>query len=347
MTPTTPNPAINLAISLLPVVTFLGALIALDSFKLVRFRWVFLAIMLGSVMAAATLWLSYFNIGQLDVSIPTYTRYVAPVLEETLKSIFVIFLITRKRVGFIVDTAIYGFAIGTGFALVENVYYFKFFADPEPLLWILRGFGTAVMHCVATSTMGIVSKLLMDRYSRVTIRLFLPGLFLPGLLLAVVIHSLYNHLFIAQWVSPVAILVAFLFGFPVVFNASGHATREWLGVRFDTDAELLEMIKTGRITESRVGAYLKTLQSRFPGEVVADMLCMLRLHLELSIRAKGMLLMHEAGFKVPRDPEVEASFRELKFLEKSIGKTGLLAIKPVLNYGDKDLWQLYMVSEHG
>ena len=32
---------------------------------------------------------------------------------------------------------------------------------------------------------------------------------------------------------------------------------------------------------------------------------------------------------------------------KSIGKTGLLAIKPVLNYGDKDLWQLYMVGQQG
>ncbi len=342
MSSTTLNSFISLSVSLLPVIAFLVVLITLDSFKLVRFRGVVYAILLGCVMAVASLWLSTWLIGQLDASNTVYTRYVAPVVEETLKALFVIYLIARRRVGFMVDASIFGFAIGTGFALVENVYYFKFFADPNPVLWVIRGFGTAVMHGMATAIMAIVTKQLCDRASCKKVHLFLPGLFV-----AFLIHSSYNHFFLSPVVSPIAMLVLLPAVIMIVFRASENATREWLGVRFDTDAELLDMITTGRVTESRVGTYLQSLQSTFPGEVVADMLCMLRIHLELSIRAKGMMLMREVGFKVPRDPEIEDSFKELKFLEKSVGKTGLLAIKPILNYRDHDLWQLYMIGEHG
>jgi hypothetical protein len=116
-------------------------------------------------------------------------------------------------------------------------------------------------------------------------------------------------------------------------------------VRFDTDAELLDMINTGKTSETRVGEYFKSLQSRFSGEVVADMLCMLRIHLELSVRAKGMLLMKEAGFKVPPDPDIEERITELRYLEKSIGKTGRFAISPILNMSDKELWELHMLGK--
>ena len=105
------------------------------------------------------------------------------------------------------------------------------------------------------------------------------------------------------------------------------------------------MVNTGKTQESRVGAYFESLRSRFPGELVVDMVCMLRLHLELSIRAKGILLMREAGFKVQPEPEIEERLRELKYLEKSIGKTGRMAVAPIFNMNDHDIWQLYMLGK--
>ena len=48
------------------------------------------------------------------------------------------------------------------------------------------------------------------------------------------------------------------------------------------------MLTTGEISESRIGLYLTSLQSRFPGTVVVDMFCYLRLHTELALRAKGI-----------------------------------------------------------
>jgi hypothetical protein len=89
------------------------------------------------------------------------------------------------------------------------------------------------------------------------------------------------------------------------------------------------------------------LKAHFPGEAVADMLCLLRIQAELAIRAKGLLLAREAGLEVPVGDDVRASLAELRYLEKSIGRTGLLALKPVLRQTGRDLWQVYLLEEAG
>ena len=78
--------------------------------------------------------------------------------------------------------------------------------------------------------------------------------------------------------------------------------------------------------------------------MVADLLCYLRLYTELALRAKGMLMMRENGFDSPLDERTEAKFAEMRYLEKSIGRTGLLAVRPLLHMSHKDLWQLYMLE---
>jgi RsiW-degrading membrane proteinase PrsW (M82 family) len=331
---------IKVAVSLLPVFIFLAALIFLDSYKLVKFRSVLQTIGVGCVVALVCFFFNGWLSKLLSVEFKLFTRYVAPVTEELLKAVFLIYLMKAKKVGFMVDAAIYGFAIGAGFSFIENVFYLRAIEDPNILIWIIRGFGTAVMHGGATAIFGIISKNLSERKSSEGLLIFL-----PGLVAAIVTHSFYNHFFL----PPLIITLSFLIILPlliiVIFAQSERATRTWLGVGFDTDMELLAMITTGKISETRIGMYLQSLKARFPGEVVADMLCLLRIHLELAIRAKGILLMRETGFKVTSDPEIKEKFEEIKYLEKSIGKTGKLAILPFLHTSSRDLWQLYMLGK--
>ena len=54
-----------------------------------------------------------------------FARYLAPLVEEALKALWIAVLLRRGRVGFLVDAAILGFAVGAGFALVENVEYLR------------------------------------------------------------------------------------------------------------------------------------------------------------------------------------------------------------------------------
>ena len=57
------------------------------------------------------------------------------------------------------------------------------------------------------------------------------------------------------------------------------------------------------------------------------------------------ILMRDAGFDVPVDPSIGETFEELSYLERSIGRTGKLAIMPVLRWSSRDLWQLYMLGK--
>jgi hypothetical protein len=169
--------------------------------------------------------------------------------------------------------------------------------------------------------------------------------FLPGLAIATVLHSIFNHFLVGPTLTTALILVALPIFFVGVFNISEGRTREWLGTGFDTDAELLETINAGRVSDSRIGTYLAELRDRFPSETVVDMVCLLKLRLELSIRAKGILLAREAGFEVPGDPDMEGRFEELEHLEEGIGRTGLLALSPLFHFSDRDLWQYHMIGK--
>ncbi len=330
---------IKIAISLLPVFAFLSALIFLDSYKLVKLRSILLTILFGCLAAGLCAVINSWLSGIFLLEFKFFTRYVAPIVEETLKAIFLIYLIRAEKVGFMVDAAIFGFAIGAGFATIENIFYLQKIQDADVLVWIVRGFGTAIMHGTTTAIFGIISKNFSDKYSSKKVHIFS-----TGLAAAILIHSFYNHFSL----PPILITLYFVVGLPLVivfvFDLSEQTTRKWLGVGFDTDVDLLEVITTGDILESRIGKYLESLKSRFPGAVVADMLCYLRIHLELAVRAKGILLMRQSGFDPAFDPEIKTKFEELDYLRKSIGKTGKLAILPFLRTSNRDLWQLYLID---
>jgi RsiW-degrading membrane proteinase PrsW (M82 family) len=332
-----------IAVSVLPVFLFLGALVLIDSYKLVSLRAILLSVLAGVVAALASfgvhLWLAHaFSLDLARSS--NYVKYVAPIVEESLKAAFVVYLLRSSRVGFVVDAAIQGFAIGTGFGFLENLYYVLVSADATFWTWIVRGFGTAIMHGGTTAIMAMMSKTLHGRLER-----FRPHVLLPGLAVAVALHSLYNHFWLHPLLATALIVLVFPYVSIAVFQRSERETEAWLGAGFDTDQELLRVIHSGHVSETPVGSYLKTLRSRFPAEVIVDMLCLLRLRAELSIRAKGILMMREAGFETEPDPKLQNTFEELRYLEKSIGRTGLLAIDPFLHTSTRDLWQLNMLHE--
>ena len=335
----TGNLVIHTLLGLLPVSCFLGALVYLDSYKLVAMRWILGTIGLGCIAGI----LSYpLNVGArelLDIEFLTLTRYVAPFIEEALKGLIIVVLIRRNRIGFPVDAAIFGFAIGAGFAIFENLYYLQAVPDMRLGTWIVRGFGTAIMHGGATAILAIASHTLMGQHPTKGMLMLL-----PGFVVAVVAHSVYNHFFLMPIVNTLIVFASLPVLFTIVFQQSEKAISEWLGMSFDADAELVELINSGDFSTSKIGLYLQSLTERFEGPVVVDMLCYLRLHKELAMRAKGLLMMREQGFMDKPGEETKAKLEELRFLVSSVGPTGLLAIKPFLRMSRKDLWQFYMLS---
>jgi hypothetical protein len=75
------------------------------------------------------------------------------------------------------------------------------------------------------------------------------------------------------------------------------------------------------------------------------MFCLLQLDLELSIRVKGMLMARDAGLEVPVDDRIRARLSERTYLEKAIGRTGLMALRPLQVTGDRDQWHRYLLKQ--
>lgn len=331
--------AVALAFSVLPVFLFLGALVLLDSYKLIPLRAILLAVAAGSVAAVAGYAVNSWLRPALALDLAHFSMYVAPVVEELLKAIYVVWLIRRSKVGFVADAATYGFAVGTGFAFVENVLLLQSYPSATIWAWIVRGFGTALMHGGTTAIVAMMTRTLQKRATG-----FRPQAVLPGLAAAMLLHSLYNQFLVSPLLATALIVMVLPSIMVVLFQKSERETRTWLGTGFDMDQELLRVTRAGAVSDTPVGQYLKELRTSFPPEIIVDTMCLLRLRAELGVRAKGMLLLREAGFEAAADPSLPAKLQEMRYLERSIGRTGMRALKPFIQISSQDLWQLNLLD---
>jgi RsiW-degrading membrane proteinase PrsW (M82 family) len=239
---------IGIGLSIVPVVSFLLVLVFLDSYKLLRLRHLLMAIAAGALVAVGSYFVNVPILQSGFVSKQVFVRYLAPLIEETGKALICVALFRMNRIGFMVDAAIYGFAVGAGFACVENIYYLQAISDANVATWLVRGFGTAIMHGGATAIFCLLTRNALDRWTNHSIL----ALF-PGLLAAYVLHSAYNHFILPPVVSALLLIAVLPIVFMAVFQQSEKLTRDWLGVGFDTDQELLGLILAGEISNSKVG----------------------------------------------------------------------------------------------
>lgn len=322
-----------------PVCIFLGSLLYVDSYKLVRLSRVLQLIAAGGAAAALSYLINRQILEGALADRQMLTRFVAPAIEEALKFLPLLLMLRSKRLGFVIDAAICGFAAGAGFAVIENLYYLSAISGRGIPFWIVRGFGTAVMHGGTTAIAAMLTKTLQQRRESDSIVLAL-----PGLLLAFTIHALFNQFYLSPLVSAVVVILVLPPLMVLLFAVSERHLQAWIGTGFDRDAALLEAIRSDDFASSRHGRYLQSLREHFDGPVVADMLCYLRLYSELSIRAKGVLMLRENGLPVLPDAATGAKLAELRYLRAAIGRTGQLAISPLLHRRDEDLWQLELLD---
>ncbi|MBN7796448.1 PrsW family glutamic-type intramembrane protease [Parahaliea mediterranea] len=320
-----------------PVLVFLAALRLMDGYRLVSLRLVALVIVGGGLAAWFCLSASV-SLWWLAKDSRLSVYWLLPLLEEVAKALVVLLLFWRHRIGFLVDAAILGFAAGAGFAIVENLYYAAVLEPMPVAVWVVRGFGTAIMHGGVTAIFAVLTQLLTERNRR--------GLryCLPGLLLALCLHWLFNRFYLSPLAHTLVVVATLPALLALVFLRSARAMHHWLQQDLDSDLALLHLIQSGEVGRSRTGEFLDDLKRRFEGPVTADMLCYLRLYTELAMRAKGVLMMREHGFEVGGGEGLDSRLAELRYLERSIGRVGMLALRPLLGHDWRNRWQLRLAS---
>jgi len=323
-------------VSLVPVFLFLAVFLYLDSMKLVNKAVLLTCLGWGFASAGLSFYMNTWLMTQFDLPFGTYSRFVAPVAEEVLKCLVFIPLLRRNRIGFMIDGAIYGFAIGAAFSLTENIFYLLNYAPAgnNIMVWIIRGFGTAFMHGGTMAVFGILCMSAINRETGTGLAIA------AGLAMAIFIHGIYNLFIVSPVVSTLIILLLVPLSIVLIFQLNEKHIRDWLELEFDSEINMLRMIRKGQFSLTKTGRFLLSLRAHFPPETVLDIYCFISLYLELSMKAKAVMILQENGFNVPQDPELAPRLAELKALKKNIGRAGFLAISPVLRVGRKDLWKL-------
>ena len=115
---------------------------------------------------------------------------------------------------------------------------------------------------------------------------------------------------------------------------------------------LLRQIDHGEFTGCEAGRFLQDMQEKLAAPVAAEMLRYFHLHTELVLSAESILLAREQGIDIEIGAEIERRLREMHRLEKHIGRSGLRALRPHLQFTAKDMWEIHLledeaVSPHG
>ncbi len=183
------TPAIALTIATLIPLIFLYAIYFLNQVKWDTYKFVLYCFAWGCI--------AYFLAAQLNTALinlnlfspDTLIRFGAPVIEEILKALFLLYLVRRPSFAYFVDGAMYGFACGIGFAIFENYEYILGNPSAAIALSISRVLSTNLIHATGSALIGIA--LGYSRLQRGKLKsLFIAG----GLILAIGLHALFNNI---------------------------------------------------------------------------------------------------------------------------------------------------------
>lgn len=328
----------SILISLIPVTLFLLLLYLLDSFKLVHLKCLLYAFTGGVISAIMAYFINTYVFSAIQNDINSYTKYASPIIEETLKAIVIVSLIKKNKIGFLIDAGIYGFAVGTGFSIIENGYYFLHIENSGILTLIIRGFGTAVMHggCTALLAIIVMGGINADNRKIVTS--------VVAMIFAFSIHSAYNQFYIEPIFQTIAIVTIIPIVLTLIFRYNETHLRKWLEVELFSEIELLGMIRKGQLKDSKSGRYIKTLRQHFSKEMIVDFYCYLSLFLDLSVIFKRNMMLVENEMPPIKDKDLAAKLKEIEQLRRNIGKTGEIAIAPLIQLNYRDLWKLSQLN---
>jgi RsiW-degrading membrane proteinase PrsW (M82 family) len=166
--------------------SFLYVIKWLNFFETHRFGYILLALVWGGIC----LELAYLVNHPLKLifGLPFVATRTGPAGEEIFKSLVLLYLARRGAMTSFVDGAVYGFASGIGFAIVENMLYLsRVDVDTGVVIGTTRAFLASVLHGSTSAIVGMaVGGFPLGRVNHPLLA------WLVGLVFAIAIHTAYN-----------------------------------------------------------------------------------------------------------------------------------------------------------
>ena len=329
------------AVSLIPIIVYIIFIYKIDHFALISIKRLLLLALIGMLTALACFGL--FLLTDRVISGKS-ADIIHPVIEELVKSIPLLILAFRKRIAFFIDSVICGAAVGGGFSFLENIFYLVLGDSVDLSTGLFRGLEVALIHmgCSAIIAAGMMMAVRQTERKRSRMPMSTNDIIKTTALFVValafhIFHNTFQFTPIMQFFWVLAVTVGMI---AVVYFYDIDMTHRWLDKGLDMQINLLRSIEGGHLLNTPTGTFLESVKELFPPNVYFDIICYVRLQIELSVAAKTRFMLHEVGMDEPLEANKKelymSQFVELGELEKNIGPSAKMTIAPIVKLSPAD-----------
>jgi protease PrsW len=334
--------SLHWAVALIPVLVMLAVFVWLDAFALMSRKEVLVLLILGAVGALAAYPISGRMLDTLPIGFSLYSRFIAPWIEEAIKAVLIIILFRLNRIGYKLDAVISGFAIGAGFSVVENILYLTLFPEYGTGTWLVRGFGTAIMHGTTLAVLATIAHEFAERETRAAAGDYDFSLvwFVPGYGVAVAMHTAFNQFPDRPLVAMMGAVVIAPIALIGILSLGTAEAQRWLASESEEHRAQVEALRAGQWPKGVAGEKVAALAARFDAEATKRIRRYWELQAWLVAEAEETML-EEAGGDAIFDPDgIRAAIAEMDGLKRALGASKMTALQAVLPFSRNDLWEV-------
>ncbi|MBN1303546.1 MAG: PrsW family intramembrane metalloprotease [Anaerolineales bacterium] len=264
----------------------------------------------------------------------TVVRFYAPPLEEIFKGLFLLYLVRRPQFTYSVDGAIYGFAAGIGFAVIENYEYVTADSTIAITVAVQRVFSTNLIHASGSAIIGIALGMFRLKFSR-----FPWMILLSGVLLAIGQHMLFNNI-ISNGTLLIVAIGAGAIGAGFIFLGMQWGRRQargWIKEKLG----MADRVTTG---EARIVNRLEDLDEilqpvyqRFGPEKTDLVEKFLRMQARLGIKRKTLDTL-DSKLRTAVEAEMKTMAAEMDKIRRDLGAYVMMFVRSVYSEEVISLW---------
>jgi RsiW-degrading membrane proteinase PrsW (M82 family) len=272
------------------------------------------------------------------VSQDTLIRFAAPVIEEVLKGLILIYLIRSPSFRYFLDGAIYGFASGIGFAIFENFEYVLGHPSTALVLAISRVLSTNLIHATGSALIGIALGLARFDRSRLSRILY----WVAALGLAILIHSGFNNM-VNDGVALLFAFAAGLGGAGVIAAAARRGLKEeknWVKEKISVTEGVTSREAKAVQRLHDVDALLAPLADRFGADKASQCEKFLFMQAQLAIQGKMLDKMQDDKMRAALQAQINELNEKMNEARKEVGAYCMLYLRNIFPSDDPSIMAL-------
>jgi CRP-like cAMP-binding protein/RsiW-degrading membrane proteinase PrsW (M82 family) len=263
---------------------------------------------------------------------------IAPLLEESVKAVFLLYLSHRMILRYSADGIAYGFAVGIAFAIAENFHYLLQNPDDGQEMILSRVLATNLMHAFNTGIIGAVVGAGIHFHARVRLNRAVGAL---GI--AATIHSVFNLLALDLGAGRLLVLASLAVGIGgtitlllimrAALKRTGDSIRAYLMNRY-SPGEVAAVANPARVAQTlaQFERDIAPERARLAGEY-------LTLQAQCALMRRTLALNQRARYTASLHGELALLENRIDALQKGMGAYTLAWVRSLVPSEDSALWE--------